>query len=403
MNLLNNFLEYIKIETTSDPNSLTNPSSINQFILAKLLVNQLKAIGVKEAFLDDKCYVYAYIPGNKEKDALGFISHLDTSPDASGLKVNPKIIKNYDGKDIILNLEKHLVLSPNDFLDLYRLKGKTLITTDGNTLLGADDKAGIAIIMQAIYEILNKKDLDYPDIYLCFTPDEEIGKGADNFNYDFFKAKYAFTLDGSRAGEISYENFNAASAIVTAKGVSIHPGDSKNKMINASLLLMEFHKLLPSKLDPSLTEKREGFNHLTSLKGQVEKATAEYIIRNHDLVLFKKQKDQFLKAQKYINDSLGYDAINVEITDSYYNMALLFKGHEDIINLAINATKMANITPIIEPIRGGTDGARLSYQGLLCPNLGTGGYNFHGPFEYACLEEMEDVVKIIINIIKMAK
>ncbi len=401
MNILNNFLNYVKFDTTSDPNSNLHPSNKDEFLLAKYLKQQLNDLGL-EVILDDKCYLYTFISGNKNKEPIGFISHLDTSSDAKGCNIVPNIINNYDGLDIVLNKKENIILKVEEFPHLKDLKGKTLVTTNGKTLLGADDKSGIAIIMQMIYEILNSK-IDHPDIYICFTPDEEIGEGSNNFNFDIFKAKYAYTIDGSRPNEISYENFNAADIIVNANGKSIHPGDAKGKLINASLLLLQFHEMLPKNLDPALTEKKEGFNHLISINGGVEHATSSYIVRNHDKILFNNQKNTFIKIKEYLNDFYGYDAIFLQISDTYYNMKDLFIGNEYIIDLAINAIKNNNLTPIVEPIRGGTDGARLSYNGLLCPNLGTGGYNFHGPYEFLCLEEMESVVKILIDIIKNAK
>lgn len=395
-NLTKRFINYVKIDTQADPLSGTHPSTEKQKDLSRLLLKELQEMKI-ESFMDDYGYVYGHIPKTVEgAKSIGFIAHVDTSFDAPGANVNPRIIKNYDGSKIILNDE--LSMEPKDFPSLNRVIGEDIVVTDGNTLLGADNKAGVAEIMEmAKYFSENKKE--HGDIFIAFTPDEEIGQGADFFNHDYFKADFAYTVDGGEVGGIDYENFNAASAKVTFIGKSIHPGDAKLKMVNASHLLMEFHSMLPQFFNPAYTDKRDGFNHLTSITGEVEKAVAGYIIRNHDIDIFNKQKTDFLNIQKYMNDKYGYNAINVEIKDSYFNMYEKLKDHMYIIDVAKDAIKKVGLTPFSEAIRGGTDGARLTFEGLLCPNLGTGGYHFHGRYEFCSINQMHKSVEILKEIV----
>jgi len=397
--LIERFIRYTKIDTQSDPHSSTIPSTLKQKDLSKILVDELKAIGV-DAFLDDLGYVYAHIKNNTKKkiEPIGFIAHVDTSPDAPGNNVNPQIIKKYDGSDIKLN--EYITMNCLNSPALKNVIGDDLIITDGNSLLGADDKAGVAEIMEAI-NLIVEKNIPHGDIYICFTPDEEIGRGADYFNYDYFKASFAYTLDGSEVGEIEYENFNAAFSTVTFTGKSIHPGDAKGQLINSAHLAMEFHQMLPTFLNPAYTENYEGFNHLSEINGSVETTTCRYIIRNHDKDEFNKQKETFIKIQNYLNDKYGYNAVFVENVDSYYNMYDIIKDHMHVVELAKKAILNNNITPISRPIRGGTDGSRLTYGGLLCPNLGTGGFNFHGRMEFASINQMKKALDIILEIVKI--
>ncbi len=397
--LVERFLRYVKIDTQSDHESTTFPSTEKQKDLSRLLVEELKEFGL-DAYLDKDGYVYSKIPANVEnKKAIGLIAHVDTSPDAPGKDVNPRIIEKYDGSKIDLN--DTLSMHPDQFPSLSRVIGDDIIVTDGNTLLGADDKCGVAEIMEVAKYFTSNPDEKHGDIYICFTPDEEIGQGADRFDFDFFKADFAYTADGSEVGGIEYENFNAASASLKFTGKSIHPGSSKNKMINALHLAMEFHSLLPEFLNPAYTEKYEGFNHLTGMKGEVEYAYSHYIIRNHDKEKFNKQKEDFNTIATYMNNKYGYEVVTVELKDSYYNMYDIIKDHMEVIDLAVEATKNCGVTPSIEPIRGGTDGARLTYDGLICPNIGTGGYQFHGRLEFASINQMHKAVEIFKEIIKV--
>jgi len=395
--LIERFLRYVKIDTQSDHESQTFPSTEKQKNLSNLLVKELKEMGL-DAFLDKDGYVYTKIEKNVEnKKAIGLIAHVDTSPDAPGANVNPRIIKKYDGSTIKLN--EDLSMHPNEFPSLNKVIGEDIIVTDGHTLLGADDKSGVSEIMEVAKYFTSNPDVLHGDIYICFTPDEEIGQGADRFDFDYFKADFAYTADGSEVGGIEYENFNAATVTLTFTGKSIHPGSAKNKLVNALHLAMEFHQLLPTFLNPAFTEKYEGFNHIMDMKGQVEEAVTKYIVRNHDKTLFKQQKDEFMRIAKFMNETYGYDAVNVEIVDSYYNMYDIIKDHMEVIDLAVEATKSCGIEPSIEPIRGGTDGARLTYDGLICPNIGTGGYQFHGRYEFASINQMHQAVEILKQII----
>ena len=395
------FLRYVKIDTQSNPYLEITPSTEKQKDLSRVLVEELHEMGYQDAYLDDLGYTYLKIEKNKDDmTPIGFVSHVDTSFDAPGHPVNPRVIENYQGDTVKLN--DSLFMHPKQFPSLNHVIGDDIIVTDGNTLLGADDKCGVAEMMELAEILKENPNIKHGDIYLCFTPDEEIGRGADHFNYDFFKASYAYTMDGSRVGEIEYENFNAAHAWVRFIGKSIHPGASKNKMINASHLAFEFHQLLPKALDPSLTEGYEGFNHLTDIKSTVDHGESIYIIRNHDMTLFEKQKETFQLIVAFLNQKYGYEAAQLTLKDTYYNMAEKIKPRFEIIEKAMDAIKRCGLTPITSPIRGGTDGARLTYEGLLCPNLGTGGYQFHGRYEFASIQQMEKALEIMIDIITHA-
>lgn len=394
-------LKYIKIYTTSDEKSKTIPSTSRQFDLAKILVKEMKDIGIEDVKVDDKCYVYGYIKATKEyenKPSIGLIAHMDTAPSACGENVNPKIIENYNGEDVIL--KEGTVLSVEKFPHLKKLKGRTLITTDGNTLLGADDKAGIAEILTACEHIINE-NIPHGKICIAFTPDEEIGRGAENFNVKEFGADFAYTIDGGEEGEISYENFNAASAKVEIHGVSVHPGSAKNTMINALYVAMEFNSMLPSCERPEYTENYEGFYYLEQMEGNTDKVSMSYILRDHDSLKLQNKKDIMIKASKIINEKYGENTIVVRIKDQYKNMIEHIKPCMHLIDNAKYAMEKLNITPIIEPIRGGTDGATLSYMGLPCPNLGTGGYAYHGEYEHITVEGMDISTNIIIEILKL--
>lgn len=397
--LVERFLRYVKIDTQSDPYSNTVPSTMKQKDLSNLLVKELKELGVN-AFIDELGYVYAKLDSNVSYDVtkIGFVAHVDTSPDAPGANVNPKIIKNYDGADIKLN--DYITMNALNSPALTKVIGQDIIVTDGNTLLGADDKAGVAEIMELVTLLVEKK-LPHGDIFICFTPDEEIGRGADHFNYDFFKADFAYTLDGSQVGEIEYENFNAASANLTFTGKSIHPGSAKQQMINSMHLAFEFNQMLPVFLNPAYTEGYEGFYHLSEINGEVEETKMHYIIRNHDKKLFNDQKETLETIKNYLNNKYKYEAVKLVISDSYYNMYDIIKDHMHIVEVAKKAIINNDIEPITTPIRGGTDGARLTYDGLPCPNLGTGSYNFHGRMEFASINQMQKAVNIALEIVNL--
>lgn len=399
-NIVDRFIKYVKIDTTSNPNSNTVPSTNKQLDLSRVLLEELKALNV-EAFLDEKGYLYAKLPNNTNKKVtpIGFIAHVDTSPDAPGLNVSPKIIENYDGKDIVLN--ENITINSINSPALNRVIGDDIIVTDGNTLLGADDKAGVAIIMQMVETLVKNPNILHGDVFVCFTPDEEIGRGADHFNYDFFKADFAYTFDGSEVGGIEYENFNAASASIEFIGKSIHPGSAKNQMINAMHIAFEFHQMLPLFLNPRFTENYEGFNHLSNFSGEVEKANMHYIIRNHNMDEFNNQKLTFKNITNYLNTKYGYNAVNLTITDSYFNMYEVIKDNMHIVDLAVKAISNVGLTPFSTPIRGGTDGARLTFEGLPCPNLGTGGYNFHGRMEFLSINQMKKAFDVGLEIINL--
>ena len=404
-NLIKRFVKYAKVHTTSSEDSETVPSTEIQKDLGKILVEDLKEIGLSDAYMDDKGYVYATLKANTDKKLkkIGFIAHMDTSPAASGENVNPQIHRNYDGGDIIVNKEKNIVLSPNEFSILSEKVGKTIITSDGTTLLGADDKAGITEIIEALKYIIENPEIEHSDIKVCFTPDEEVGRGADFFDVEGFNTDFAYTVDGGEIGELEYENFNASSVDIKIIGKSVHPGSAYNVMINAAAVATEFHSMVPQNEVPEKTKGYEGFYMLTYIGGEVDEAKLSYILRDFDLDGLNQRKAKIEEITKTLQQKYGEDRIIVEIKDSYYNMKEKIEPVMYIIDLAKKAMKDADIEPKIVPIRGGTDGARISYMGIPTPNLFTGGYNFHGYYEYAVAEEMEKAKEVIINIVKNNK
>ncbi|QUH19720.1 peptidase T [Alkaliphilus sp. B6464] len=402
-NMIKRFLNYVTIDTKSEHDSQNVPSTETQFELANVLVRELKELGLSDASVDENCYVMATLPSNMDKDVptIGFIAHMDTSPDMSGKDVNPKMVENYNGEDIILNGDKNIVLSPADFPDLKNYVGKTLITTDGTTLLGADNKAGIAEIMSAVEYLVNNPEVKHGTIKVAFTPDEEVGRGADHFDVQKFGADFAYTIDGGEIGELEYENFNAAGVKVTIHGRNIHPGTAKNKMINSMEIAMELNSMLPENHKPPYTEGYEGFFLLTSINGDVEETKANYIIRDHFKDSFEEKKTLMQNAVDYLNGKYGENTIEVVIKDQYYNMKEKIEPVMHIIDTAKLAMEEVGVTPIIKAIRGGTDGARLSFMGLPCPNIFTGGHNFHGKYEYICVESMDKAVEVILKIVEL--
>lgn len=404
-NLIKRFVKYAKVHTTSSEDSETVPSTEIQKDLGKILVEDLKEIGLSDAYMDDKGYVYATLKSNTDKNLkkIGFIAHMDTSPAASGENVNPQIHRNYDGGDIVVNKEKNIVLSPNEFSILSEKVGKTIITSDGTTLLGADDKAGITEIIEALKYIIENPEIEHSDIKVCFTPDEEVGRGADFFDVEGFNTDFAYTVDGGEIGELEYENFNASSVDIKIIGKSVHPGSAYNVMINAAAVATEFHSMVPQNEVPEKTKGYEGFYMLTYIGGEVDEAKLSYILRDFDLDGLNQRKAKIEEITKTLQQKYGEDRIIVEIKDSYYNMKEKIEPVMYIIDLAKKAMKDADIEPKIVPIRGGTDGARISYMGIPTPNLFTGGYNFHGYYEYAVAEEMEKAKEVIINIVKNNK
>ena len=404
-NLIKRFVKYAKVHTTSSEDSETVPSTEIQKDLGKILVEDLKEIGLSDAYMDDKGYVYATLKSNTDKNLrkIGFIAHMDTSPAASGENVNPQIHRNYDGGDIVVNKEKNIVLSPNEFSILSEKVGKTIITSDGTTLLGADDKAGITEIIEALKYIIENPQIEHSDIKVCFTPDEEVGRGADFFDVEGFNTDFAYTVDGGEIGELEYENFNASSVDIKIIGKSVHPGSAYNVMINAASVATEFNSMVPQNEVPEKTKGYEGFYMLTSISGEVDEAKLSYILRDFDLDGLNQRKAKIEEIAKILQQKYGEDRIIVEIKDSYYNMKEKIEPVMYIIDLAKKAMKDADIEPKIVPIRGGTDGARISYMGIPTPNLFTGGYNFHGYYEYAVAEEMEKAKEVIINIVKNNK
>jgi len=401
MELVERFLNYVTIDTQSDENSDSAPSSQKQFDLAKVLEKELKDLGL-ETHLSDKCIVYGFLKSNTDKkvDHLGFIAHMDTSPDASGENVKPRIV-DYKGGEIILNKELNISMNEEMFESLKKDSGHKLIVTDGTTLLGADDKAGVAEIMDMIERLVNNPQIKHGDISVAFTPDEEVGRGTDNFDIKLFNADYAYTVDGGFADEVEYENFNAAAAKVTIKGLGIHPGSAKGKMKNASLIAMEFNELLPVFDRPEYTEGYEGFNHLHNIKGDCTLCEMNYIIRNHDDTLFNKQINDFKVARDFINNKYGKDTCVLETREQYRNMCSIIKTKMEIVDKLFNAMKKVGLNPKASPIRGGTDGARLTYEGLLCPNMGTGGRNFHGIYEYINVDEMKKISDVLVELVKI--
>ena len=401
-NLINRFIKYAKVYTTSDEDSTTTPSTQRQKNLAKILVEDLKEIGIDNAYMDDNSYVYGFVPANTDKicNTIGFIAHMDTAPAASGENVKPQIHKNYNGEDIILNKEKNIVLSIKEFPYLKDQIGKTLITADGTTLLGADDKAGIAEIIEAIKYIIENKEIEHGPIAIGFTPDEEVGRGADLCDVKKFNANFAYTIDGGHVGELEYENFNAAGAIVNIRGKSVHPGSAKDILINATTIGMEFHSLLPEDEVPEKTEGYDGFYMITDFKGGIESATLKYIIRDFAIENLQKRKDLLKNISEIINEKYKSQLVKVDVHDEYYNMKKVIEPVMYVIELAKKSMLEADVIPKIVPIRGGTDGAKLSYMGLPTPNIFTGGANFHGIYEYISGEDMVKAKETIINIIK---
>ncbi len=402
MKLIDRFLTYVAIDTQSDPASETYPSTAKQFNLLNHLVEEMKIMGLHDVDIDSNGYVTATLPatpGYENTPVIGFLAHVDTSPDMPGHDIKPRIIENYDGEDICLN--ENVNMSVADFPELGFYKGHTLITTDGTTLLGADDKAGIAEILTAVQFLLEHSEIAHGKIRIGFTPDEEIGRGVDFFNVEAFGAQFAYTVDGGFEGELEYENFNAASAQIDIQGRNIHPGYAKDKMLNALLLVQEFNSMLPANQRPEHTEGYEGFYHLVSINGGVEKASMEYIIRDHDRDKFEQKKRFITSVADYLNGKYGAGTIDLTLKDQYYNMKEMVEPHPQIVEIARIAMTEAGVEPIIRPIRGGTDGSRLSYMGLPCPNLFTGGMNFHGKYEYISVDTMHKAVETIINIARL--
>ena len=399
--LVTRFLKYVKTYTESEAFLDKFPSTDRQWDLANYLVDELKQIGLEDVSIDENGYVFGYVPStvDYEVPTIGFVSHMDTSPDFSGENVQPQIWENYDGGDIKLN--ESMILSPNEFPELTQYKGQTIITTDGTTLLGADDKAGVAEIVTAAEYLIAHPEIKHGRIAIGFTPDEEVGRGADFFNVEKFEAEWGYTMDGSEIGELEYENFNAASGIVTIKGKSVHPGYAKDKMINASNIAMEFAAQLPSDEVPELTDGREGFFHLAKITGNVSEAKMVYIIRDHDMEQYEARKALFLQIAADIQERFDHEVITAEVSDQYFNMIEKVKEKFQSVEIAEQALKDCGVTPNIKPIRGGTDGARLSFMGLPCPNIFAGGHNFHGPYEYVPVESMEKATEIIVRIAEL--
>lgn len=402
MNVETRFLNYVHFDTESSPDSSTAPSTLKQLELGKFLVQEMNELHLDQVHLDATGTAYGIIPSNcgNHGDKIGFIAHMDTSPDASGANIHPRIIKDYDGKIITLNEEKRVYLDPEEFPSLLENVHHDLIVTDGTTLLGGDDKAGIAEIMSMAEYLIEHPEIKHNDIYIAFTPDEEVGRGTENFDFDFFKADYAYTVDGGEVNAIDYENFHAASGSVTIHGQSIHPGSAKGKMLNSLLVAMEFEQLLPIQDHPFLTEGYEGFNHLVTMEGNCEETRMEYIIRNHDKTLLEKQKRDFENARDFLNRKYGDHTVSLVIEDTYANMRTIIEKDMRVIEKAQAAMKDIGLVPTSHAIRGGTDGANLTYRGLPCPNLGTGGYNCHGKHEYVDIYFMNQSVQLLIKIVE---
>lgn len=395
------FLRYVKIDTASDPHSESTPSTLKQFNLAKLLVEEMKALGLEDVSLDDRCYIMGRLKGNTPgAPRIGLIAHMDTSPDFNSEHVMPKLIMNYDGGDIVLNEAIGIVMTPKDFPELLGYVGQDLITTDGTTLLGADDKAGIAEILSIVEYLEAHPEIPRGDLMVAFTPDEEVGKGADHFDVEKFGAEFAYTFDGGELGELEYENFNAASADLIILGRNIHPGSAKNKMVNSLLIAMELNGMLPVAEIPAYTEKYEGFFHLTEMKGDVERTTLHYIIRDHDMKQFIERKEMLQRIVDFLNNTYGAGTVSLTVKDSYYNMKEKIEPVLSIVTEVKEAMEALGVKPIIKAIRGGTDGSRLSYMGLPTPNIFTGGHNFHGRFEYVSMQAMEMAVEVGVETIR---
>ena len=402
MNVVDRFIKYVKIDTQSDENNSLTPSTQKQFNLAKEVEKELEEMGLQDISLDNKCYLMATLPANTDKKlpTIGFVAHFDTSPDMSGENVNPRIIKNYSGEDIVLNEKEQIVMKPEDFPELLAHKGEDLIVTDGTTLLGADDKAGIAEILTAIQYLIDHPEIKHGKIRIAFTPDEEIGRGADHFDVKKFGADWAYTMDGSEVGELEYENFNAAVAKITIQGRNVHPGYAKGKMINALHVANELVQMLPVNERPEFTEKYEGFFHLVGLNGTVDEASLAYIIRDHDREIFEQRKKQIQQAVDFLNNRYN-NRLTLELRDQYYNMREKVEPVMHVVDYAYKAMQAVGIEPVVKPIRGGTDGARLSYMGLPCPNIFAGGLNFHGRYEFVPIQSMEKAVKVIVKIAEL--
>ena len=401
--IIKRFISYVTIDTESDPNSETTPSTKKQWDLAKKLAEELEMIGMQDVSIDDNAYIMAALPSNVEYDVptIGFISHFDTSSDFTGTNVKPQIIENYNGEDIILNKAEDIILSPDYFDDLLLYKGQTLITTDGTTLLGADDKAGICEIVSAMEYLINHPEIKHGNIKVGFTPDEEIGRGAHKFDVEKFGADWAYTMDGSQIGELEYENFNAAGAVVKIKGKIVHPGYAKGKMINSMYIAQEFINSLPRMETPEHTEGYQGFFHLHNMNGDVEESTLQYIIRDHDKKHFEARKEVMVKLTNELNSQYGREVITTEIKDQYFNMKEKVEPVMHIVDIAEDAMKQLDIEPLIKAIRGGTDGSQLSYMGLPCPNIFDGGHNFHGRYEYVPVESMIKATEVICKIAEL--
>jgi tripeptide aminopeptidase len=401
--LLKRFLRYISIDTQSDENSETYPSTAKQFDLAKVLFSELNELGLQNVSLDENGYIMATLPSNVDKKVpvIGFISHMDTSPDMPGNASTARLVKDYDGKDIVLHAENNIVLSPTDFSEMLEYVGQTLIVTDGTTLLGADDKAGVAEIMTAVEYLVKHPEIKHGTIRIGFTPDEEVGRGVDKFDVKKFDAEFAYTMDGGGIGELEYENFNACSAKVYIQGKNIHPGYAKNKMMNAMIMAMEFNSLLPVNERPEFTQDYEGFYHIVKMEGAVEKAYLQYIVRDHDKVKFEKKKVFITELTAYMNQRYGDKTFTLELKDQYFNMREMVEPVYHVVATAQEAMEQLGILPKVVPIRGGTDGARLSYMGLPCPNIFAGGHNFHGKYEYVPLESMVKASEVILKIVQL--
>lgn len=401
--IVDRFISYITIDTESDPNSETTPSTEKQWDLANKLFEELKDIGMSDVSIDENAYVMATLPSNVDHDvpAIGFISHFDTSPDFTGANVNPQFVENYNGEDIILNKEENIVLSPSYFDDLLLYKGQTLITTDGTTLLGADDKAGICEIISAMEYLIKNPQIKHGPIKVGFTPDEEIGRGAHKFDVEKFGAEWAYTMDGSQVGELEYENFNAAGAKIKVKGKIVHPGYAKGKMVNSMYYASEFINALPKREVPEHTEGYEGFFHLYAIEGKVEETNLQYIIRDHDRDKFEARKKLIVKIAEDINEKYGQPIFEIEVNDQYFNMKEKVEPVKHIVDIAEEAMNQLDIKPLIKAIRGGTDGSQLSYMGLPCPNIFAGGHNFHGRYEYVPVESILKATEVIIKIAEL--
>ncbi|WP_018663398.1 peptidase T [Heyndrickxia acidiproducens] len=400
--LINRFTSYVKVDTQSNEDRETCPSTPGQLTLLNMLVDELKAIGMDEVTIDENGYVFATLPANTDKKVptIGFLAHVDTATDFTGKKINPKIVENYDGKPIVLNENLRVILSPDEYPNLKHYLGQTLITTDGTTLLGADDKAGVAEIMTAMDYLLHHPEIKHGKIRVAFTPDEEIGRGPHKFNVDAFAADFAYTMDGGPLGELEYETFNAASAKIIVRGNNIHPGSAKGKMVNSAKIAMELHSLLPEDEVPELTEGYEGFYHLLSIHGDVEQTKLSYIIRDHDRTKFEAKKSNLQSIVNSMKEKYGQENISLELKDQYYNMKEKIEPVKEIVDIAYEAMKSLDIEPEISPVRGGTDGSQLSYMGLPTPNIFAGGENMHGKYEYVSVETMEKAVQVIVEIAK---